>query len=128
LPSDGLVHLKHPKLAPLHLEEKFTGYSMVLESELGFAEPQVFKDVTLSGFQFHAMDGGTVKIVFTARCKPSPEQSGHLHYLVKEEGRITLTPPAAGPHQADIDDEYDNDDDDESDDEREGDDSQSFDD
>ena len=102
MPSDGLTALSHPHLEALRLAEKFPGYTLAIETELGLTAPLEFKEVTLSAFVFNAMEGGTVRLTFNARVKPSPEQSGALHFLSKEQGRITLTPPGAAPVQADI--------------------------
>lgn len=104
IPTDGLTALTHPHLEPLRLTEKFPGYTMSIATELGLSAPLGFLDVMLSAFVFNALEGGTVKLTFNARVRPSPEQSGALHFLCKEQGRITLTPPGASP-QGDILDE-----------------------
>lgn len=96
---DNLTSLQHPNLAPLELDEDFPGYTLSIGSGLGITEPLVLKDVKLSAFKFRSLDGGTVVVSFNARAKPSPDQSGLLHYLVKQEIEITLTPPSASPQQ-----------------------------
>lgn len=102
IPTDGLTALAHPHLEPLKLSEKFPGYKLSIATELGLSAPLNFEDVVLSAFVFNALEGGTVKLTFNARVKPSPQQSGDLHFICKEHGRITLTPPRAEPHQVDV--------------------------
>lgn len=96
---DNLTSLQHPNLAPLELDESFPGYTLNISSGLGIAEPLVLKDVKLSAFRLRALDGGTVVVSFNARAKPSPDQSGLLHYLVKQDIEITLTPPTSPQQQ-----------------------------
>ena len=104
-PTDGLTSLAHPMLEPLRLREKFTGYYLSIASELGLADPLVFDDVTLSGFVFKAMDGGSLELTFHARVlEMSPEDSGSMHFLSRQQVLLTLEPPGAAPRQADIED------------------------
>jgi len=105
-PDDGLTELKHQNLKPLELSEKFTGYGMTVSSELELSEPLDFDDVTLTGFVFKAMPGGSLQITFRARVTElSPEDSGDLHFLSRKDVLLTLVPPAAAPRQVDIEDE-----------------------
>src|SRR5690606_5581558 len=102
LPSDGMTELRHADLSPLELNSEWTGYKDTIKTELGKKASLEFEDCVLSAFKFNALKGGTVKLTFNVRVKPTPEQSGALHYIVREPCRISLTPPAAGPVQADI--------------------------
>lgn len=109
MPSDGLTALAHPQLEPLRLKEKFPGYSMRVETDLGLTDAMEFDEVTLSDFVFRPLDGGSLELTFNARVLPSPDESGALHFLSRQEGRITLQPPTAAPYQADIEDDEDDD-------------------
>ncbi|WP_223621210.1 hypothetical protein [Lysobacter sp. ESA13C] len=104
-PEDGLTALAHPMLEPLRLREKFTGYYLSIATELGLSEPLIFDDVTLSGFVFKALDGGSLELTFHARVlEMSPEDSGSMHFLSRQSVLLTLEPPGAAPQQADIED------------------------
>lgn len=103
-PEDGLTALAHPMLEPLRLRDKFPGYRMAIDTDLGLSDSLEFDDVTLSAFVFKALDGGSLELTFNARVFPTPEMSGQLHFLSREEGRISLRPPAPAPQQVDIED------------------------
>lgn len=104
-PADNLTALAHPHLEPLRLREKFTGYTMTIASELGLSEPQQFVDVTLTDFILKPLAGGSLELTFHARVLPSAEESGDLHFLSRTDVVLTLSPPAAAPQQADIEDD-----------------------
>ncbi|SDY08484.1 hypothetical protein [Lysobacter enzymogenes] len=104
-PEDGLTALAHPLLEPLKLREKYTGYRLGMAAELELCDPLEFSDVTLSGFVFKPLDGGSVELTFHARIVDlSPEDSGALHFFSRQNVLLTLVPPAAAPHQAHIED------------------------
>lgn len=102
--ENGLTALEHPHLEPLHLDEKFPGYTLQIGSGAGIRKPMQFEEVTLSAFVFKALEGGTVDVTFNARVKVSPEESGKLHFQVKETVEISLIPPKASA-QTDLLDE-----------------------
>lgn len=91
LGGDGLTELKMPHLAPLRWDDKFPGYELTIHFDL--SDPLAFDDVELTGFSFEALQGGSVKITFTAKMNVDKAQSGELSDLQMEDVEITLTPP-----------------------------------
>lgn len=91
--DDGLTEKKMPHLEPLKWNDEFPGYELSIST--GLSDPLVFHDVKLSGFVFEALQGGSVKVNFTAQMNLDKEQSGEMCDLQQEEVEVTLTPPKA---------------------------------
>jgi len=54
-------------------------------------------DVTVDGFVFEPMDGGSVVVTFRVKCSPNEKQGGQLFTLMGGEIEFTLAPPEDGP-------------------------------
>lgn len=94
LGDDGLTELKMPHLAPQKWDDSFPGYTLAIDPD-GLSDPLEFDDVELTGFTFEALQGGSVKVTFTAKLHPDKEQAGELCALSQEEIEITLTAPTS---------------------------------
>lgn len=85
-----------PQLEPLSWNEKFPGFRLVIVKGMGLAAPIVLPARELSGFVFEPLDGGLVKITFTAKgTYETTATSGELDGLQQREVEISLEPPAA---------------------------------
>jgi hypothetical protein len=93
--SDGLTARKMPQLAPLVWDEKFPGYRIEIESGLAVDETLKIADVEIKGFEFEALDGGSVRVTFSAAFHPDGRLSGKLCQLIQDTVELTLTPPSA---------------------------------
>ncbi|MGO1069286.1 hypothetical protein [Lysobacter sp. CA199] len=93
--NDDLTALNIPSLKPLRLDEDFTGYELQVTTGLETSERITLKGVKLSNFAFEAINGGAVKMSFSASAHPDDKQAGRLYLLIQNEVDITLIPPKA---------------------------------
>lgn len=56
-------------------------------------------DVTVDGWVFSPMDGGSVVMTFRVKCNPNEKQGGQLFTLMGGEIEFSLVPPEEGPIQ-----------------------------
>jgi len=89
-----------PKLSPLKWDEDFPGYKLEISEGLGLKKPLALA-AELSKFQFEPLDGGSVKITFSASCYPDAKESGLLAEQIQEDVTITLKAPAPAEWPAD---------------------------
>ncbi len=92
--GDELTQRRNPKLSPFKLDEDFPGYAVEIVSGLALDETLKLGDVELSKFTFEALDGGSVRITFSASFHPDGRTSGKLCQLIQESVEMSLTPPS----------------------------------
>lgn len=97
--GDDLTQVAHPNMKPIVLDEDWPGYRLELDGGLEFSQPLVLTEVTLSTFKLEAINGGAVKLSFSASSHPDEEQSGALCQLIQQERYIRLVPPAPAAQQ-----------------------------
>lgn len=89
------VAVRFPLLDGFKWEEEFTGYKVVIASELGLADPLELADITLKKFAFDPKEGGSVVVTFNAVAHPSSDEAGELCALIQENVNLTLIAPQA---------------------------------
>lgn len=60
----------------------------------GKSDIQLDNKVTVDGFTFTFLDGGSVKITFRVKCLPDEKQIGKLSLLIGNQIEFSLQPPA----------------------------------
>lgn len=93
--GDQLTALAKPTLKPLRLDEDFPGYTLRIGSGLDFGEDLVLADANLSGFVIEAVEGGSVKLKFSASAHPTADQCGELYEQIQNMVDLTVEPPLA---------------------------------
>lgn len=102
--GNQLVAVKHTCLEPLRLSHEFAGYELTIEGALGVADPIDLVDVKLKKFVITPMEGGSVGVSFTASANvDSGELADLSEALIREDVRLTLTPPSKQAGEATTD-------------------------
>lgn len=97
LPTIGepLSAVRHPYLEPMKLSHEFDGYEVEIAGLLDTTEPLFFADVKLKKFTIAPLEGGSVELTFTASTSAESDELAALsEALVREDVRLTLTPPS----------------------------------
>lgn len=99
--GDTLTAVRHPYLEPMKLSHEFTGYEVQIDGLLDSTNPLLFVDVKLKKFTIAPLEGGSVELTFTASANVDPDELSSLsEALVREDVRLTLTPPSKQEEQA----------------------------
>lgn len=99
--GEALSAVRHPYLEPMKLSHEFTGYEVQIDGLLDSTNPLLFVDVKLKKFTIAPLEGGSVELTFTASANVDPEELSALSdALIREDVRLTLTPPSKQEEQA----------------------------
>lgn len=96
--TDSLVAVRHPGLGPVQVSHKFPGYEAVLLDAFddSTVEEIVLVDLTLKKLSIQPIEGGSVLLIFTVSGAVTNDEVAELcDALVREDVRLTLTPPKA---------------------------------
>lgn len=85
--------VRFPRIGAVGWKEEYPGYELEITRGLGLEEPLMLVDVKLTGFSFQPIEGGSVRITFTAACYPDAEEAGFLCALQQEDVTLTLRSP-----------------------------------
>ena len=99
---DGMVVVRHPGLSPVAVSHKFTGYELTIEDTYddSTVEPIVLVGATLKKLTIQPLEGGSVVLGFVISSELTTDEIAELaDALVRENVRITLTPPRAQSQQ-----------------------------
>lgn len=99
LPGDDLVQIAHPNIKPIVLDEDWPGYRLEIDGGLEFSQPLPISDVTLSNFKMEPINGGALKLSFSASFHPDKDLAGELSQLIQQERYIRVIPPKASAQQ-----------------------------
>jgi hypothetical protein len=99
VPGENMTSLAKPNLKPLSLDESFPGYTLRIGSGLELGRDLVLTGVNLSGFKIEAIDGGSVKLKFSAACHPDADECGALYEQIQDLVDLSLEPPKPGADQ-----------------------------
>lgn len=100
VPGENMTALAKPNLKPLKLDEDFPGYTLRIGNGLdAVGKGMVLKAVNLPSFNIEAIDGGSVKLKFSAACHPNADECGALYERIQDVVELTLEAPKAEAQQ-----------------------------
>lgn len=94
--GDQLTALRRPELGTLSWDEEFPGYMVRIANGLAAGKPLEL-EAELSKFRFEPIQGGSVKVTFSAAVHPNEKAAGRLCDLIQSTVKLTLVPPSAEP-------------------------------
>lgn len=100
--ADDLVAVKHPMISPIRMEQKITGYELLIEHQVeGSAmDPLVLVDVTLKDITVEPIEGGSVELTLKLQAGVEPDELTEIgEYYTHTAVRMTLTAPKAEAQQ-----------------------------
>lgn len=92
--------LRCKNLKPLQWEQDFPGYRLLIGSELGLSPEVEIEGAELKRFVIDAIEGGSVKLSFTATCHPDEKTVGALYLMIQNDIVLTMIPPLAAEQVA----------------------------